>query len=114
MNHSKILTSLGIASENSGLSVGTKWMTASGDINESHSPIDGKHIATIKNASAADYEMVVRKAEEAFKTWKTVPAPLRGEVVRQIGLALREKKEELGYIVSLEMGKIFQEGMGEV
>ncbi|HUX53993.1 MAG TPA: aldehyde dehydrogenase family protein [Williamwhitmania sp.] len=114
MNHSKILASLGIASENSGLSIGTKWMTASGDITESYSPIDGKLIATIKNASAADYEMVVRKAEEAFKTWKTVPAPLRGEVVRQIGLALREKKEELGYIVSLEMGKIFQEGMGEV
>lgn len=114
MNHSKILTSLGIASENSGISVGTKWMTPSGDITESHSPIDGKLIASIKNASAADYEMVVKKAEEAFKTWKTVPAPLRGEVVRQIGLALREKKEELGYLVSLEMGKIFQEGMGEV
>lgn len=89
-------------------------MTPSGDITESHSPIDGKPIASIKNASAADYEMVVKKAEEAFKTWKTVPAPLRGEVVRQIGLALREKKEELGYLVSLEMGKIFQEGMGEV
>jgi NAD-dependent aldehyde dehydrogenases len=114
MNHSKIFTALEISSENSGLSLGTKWLTASGDITESHSPIDGKLIATVKNASIADYEIVVKKAEEAFKTWKTFPAPARGEVVRQIGLALREKKQELGYLVSLEMGKIFQEGLGEV
>ena len=58
--------------------------------------------------------MVVKKAEEAFILWREIPAPERGEIVRQIGLALREAKEDLGYLVSLEMGKIYQEGLGEV
>ncbi len=61
-----------------------------------------------------DYEQIVAKAQEAYKKWRIVPAPKRGEVVRQIGEALREKKEELGYLVSLEMGKIYEEGLGEV
>ena len=61
-----------------------------------------------------DYEMVIGKAQEAFKEFRKVPAPVRGEIVRQIGNALRENKEALGALVTLEMGKIYQEGLGEV
>ena len=61
-----------------------------------------------------DYEMVIKKAQEAFQVWRKVPAPVRGEVVRQIGNALRDNKDLLGALVTLEMGKIYQEGLGEV
>ena len=79
-----------------------------------HSPADGKLIGTVAMATAEDYEQVVAKAQEAFKTWRTVPAPKRGEIVRQIGNKLRDYKEPLGKLVSYEMGKILQEGLGEV
>ncbi|OKS88849.1 Aldehyde dehydrogenase family 7 member A1 [Mucilaginibacter polytrichastri] len=78
------------------------------------SPVDGKVIAAVNMATAADYESVADKATEAFKQWRTLPAPKRGEIVRQIGQALRENKDQLGKLVSYEMGKSLQEGWGEV
>lgn len=109
-----MLQRLGIKEINSGVTTGVEWQQANGDVTVSYSPIDGREIAKVQNASGDDYEMVMKKAEEAFQVWRTWPAPKRGEVVRQIGLALREAKEDLGKLVTLEMGKIFQEGMGEV
>jgi aldehyde dehydrogenase (NAD+) len=80
----------------------------------SYNPATGEPIASVVQATATTYESVVRQAAEAFKTWQLVPAPLRGAVVRDLGTALREVKEPLGELVSLEMGKIKPEGYGEV
>jgi len=110
----QVLNRLGIKEVNSGATTGQLWFDTKGAVTSSHSPIDGEVIAKVSNATAEDYESVIRKAEEAFAVWKSVPAPNRGEVVRQIGLALRESKEDLGFLVTLEMGKIYQEGLGEV
>ncbi|MEI8203104.1 MAG: aldehyde dehydrogenase family protein [Bacteroidota bacterium] len=110
----KILDRFGIKEINDGVSTGTLWFDTKGDISTICSPIDKTEIAKVKNATIYDYEMVVKKAKEAFNVWKDYPAPQRGEIVRQIGLALRDAKEDLGYLVSLEMGKIYQEGLGEV
>ena len=109
-----MLEKLGIKDVNHGVSTGAEWIDTKGDITTSFSPIDGKEIAKVKNATIDDYEMVVERAQAAFKIWRKVPAPVRGEIVRQIGLALREYKDELGALVTLEMGKIYQEGLGEV
>ena len=109
-----LLAELGLSELNLGVSTGTEWMDTDGAITSSYSPIDGKEIGKVKNATLDDYEKVMVKAQAAFKEWRLVPAPIRGEVVRQIGLALREKKDALGALVTLEMGKIFQEGLGEV
>ncbi len=109
-----VLKQLGIAGENLGVSTGKEWFDTEGKPNTSSSPVDGKVIATVKTATMEDYERVVKRAQEAFKQWRMVPAPVRGEVVRQIGNALREYKEPLGALVSYEMGKIYQEGLGEV
>lgn len=111
---SEILSKLGINTVNPGVSTGTQWIETQGDLTVSVSPIDGKEIAKVRNATPDDYENVIKKAEAAFKEWRKVPAPIRGELVRKIGLALRENKEYLGALVTLEMGKIYQEGMGEV
>ena len=108
------LDKLGISDVNNGLSTGSEWYETEGKELTSFSPIDNSKIATAKTASLADYEMVMSKAQEAFKEWRKVPAPERGEVVRQIGLEIRKYKEDLGKLVSLEMGKIYQEGLGEV
>ncbi len=110
----EILSKLGIEEINAGISTGSIWYKSEGDITTSVSPIDNKEIAKVKNATLKEYEMVIEKAEEAFKAWRKVPAPVRGELVRKIGLALRENKEYLGALVTLEMGKIYQEGLGEV
>ncbi len=110
----QVLTKFGIGEINDGVSTGTVWIKSKGDTIISVSPIDNREIAKVKNATADDYEFVMKKAQEAFKVWREVPAPQRGEIVRQIGLALRDAKEDLGFLVSLEMGKIHQEGMGEV
>lgn len=110
----EVLKRLGIEEVNSGATTGTEWFKTGGDLTSSFSPVDGSEIARVKNAGTEDYEAIMKKAAEAFEEWKTIPAPLRGEVVRQIGLALREAKADLGYLVSLEMGKIYQEGLGEV
>ena len=114
MDIKKVLKSLGIEDVNMGVSTGAEWFDTTGAVTSSYSPIDGKEIAKVKNGTLEDYEMVIKKAQEAYKVWRLVPAPERGEIVRQIGLALREKKDELGALVTLEMGKIFQEGLGEV
>jgi aldehyde dehydrogenase (NAD+) len=110
----KILNRFGIKEINNGVSTGTVWFDTKGDTTTILSPINNFEIAKVKNATIQDYETVVKKAQEAFNFWKDYPAPKRGEIVRQIGLALREAKEDLGYLVSLEMGKIYQEGLGEV
>ena len=109
-----ILGRLGIEDVNNGATTGTKWLDTSGDVTQSVSPVDGNPIASINNANAEEYESVMATAQAGFQQWRTWPAPRRGEVVRQIGLALRERKEDLGFLVSLEMGKIYQEGLGEV
>ncbi len=114
MNTAEVLQKLGIEAVNYGATTGTNWLQTNGKENISVSPIDGKEIARVKTASVEDYEHIMTKAQEAFKVWRNMPAPLRGEIVRQIGNKLREYKEELGYLVSLEMGKIYQEGLGEV
>jgi aldehyde dehydrogenase (NAD+) len=109
-----VLEKLGIKELNKGASTGAAWLDTKGDALESYSPVDGELIAKIQQGTWDDYEKIVKKAEEAFKIWRMVPAPKRGEVVRQIGNALRENKEPLGMLVSYEMGKIYQEGLGEV
>ncbi len=110
----QVLEKLGISEINNGVCTGVEWFDTKGDITESFSPIDNRLIAKVKNATIGDYETVIKKAEEAFLIWRKIPPPERGEVVRQIGLALREAKDDLAYLVSLEMGKIYQEGLGEV
>jgi aldehyde dehydrogenase (NAD+) len=110
----EVLQRLGIEDINQGVTTGTEWFDTSGSVSGSESPVDGSIIAKVKTATLDDYEMVMSKAQEAFKVWREIPAPQRAEVVRQIGLALRDAKEDLGMLVTLEMGKIFQEGMGEV
>ncbi|HOI29957.1 MAG TPA: aldehyde dehydrogenase family protein [Melioribacteraceae bacterium] len=109
------LKQLGIKDENYGASTGLNWFKTNdqGMINVV-SPVDGKPIAKVYQCSVKDYDEVVAKADEAFKFWRTVPAPKRGEVVRQIGNQLRLFKEPLGHLVSYEMGKSLQEGLGEV
>lgn len=110
----EVMSRLGLKDINQGAATGALWLDTKGDLTSSFSPIDGQEIARVQNATVADYDHIMKKAEEAFKVWRKIPAPQRGEVVRQIGLALREYKDDLGYLVSLEMGKIFQEGKGEV
>lgn len=108
------LAELGIKEINSAICTGTEWVGGSGDSIKSYSPTDGALIAEVKQGTLDEYNKVILKAKEAFKKWRMVPAPARGEVVRQIGLELRKYKEPLGKIVSYEMGKIYQEGLGEV
>lgn len=111
----EFLKKLGIKEKNFGSSTGTKWneTTEQGEL-KIYSPATGEFIASVYQASDADYEKTIKSAEEAFKYWRTVPAPKRGEIVRQIGLKLREYKQDLGTLVSFEMGKSLQEGLGEV
>ena len=111
----EFLKNLGIKEKNFGSSTGTKWneTTDQGEL-KIYSPATGEFIASVYQASEADYEKVMKTAEEGFKYWKTIPAPKRGEIVRQIGLRLRQYKQDLGNLVSFEMGKSLQEGLGEV
>ncbi|MCO5261117.1 MAG: aldehyde dehydrogenase family protein [Crocinitomicaceae bacterium] len=110
----KILDELGIEEINNGASTGGRWFNTRGEKIASYSPVDNTLIATVDAATEVDYEAVVLKAQEAFETWRTWPAPKRGEVVRQFGEKLREYKNALGTLVSYEMGKSLQEGFGEV
>jgi aldehyde dehydrogenase (NAD+) len=111
----EFLKILGIKDKNHGSSTGTVWneTTTEGEL-KIYSPATGEFIASVYQASDADYEKIMSTAVEAFKEWRNVPAPKRGEVVRQIGNKLREFKKPLGTLVSFEMGKSLQEGMGEV
>lgn len=108
------LRQLGMEEISKGLCTGTEWHDTKGAVLDSFSPADGKKIGSVKQATLEDYNRVVSQAKEAFKVWRKKPAPLRGEIVRQIGLELRRYKEPLGELVSCEMGKIKQEGLGEV
>ncbi len=107
------LKTLGVAATNGGTSTGGNWMESDEYI-ESKSPVDGEVIGKVSITTQAQYEQTVKIAAEAFKTWSSLPAPKRGEIVRQFGEKLRELKEPLGRLVSYEMGKSFQEGLGEV
>jgi aldehyde dehydrogenase (NAD+) len=109
-----VLLALGINSQNDGVATGAEWIKSAGAPITSYSPVDGKQIATVIAADKTAYENVVAKAQAAFKEWRQWPAPKRGEVVRQVGEALRANKEALGKLVSYEMGKSLQEGYGEV
>ncbi len=107
------LKELGLEEINNGSSTGSDCFS-SGELLESYSPVDGKLIGKIKCSTKEDYEKVMSAATSAFKSWRTVPAPKRGEMVRQFGEKLRTHKEALGKLVSYEMGKSYQEGLGEV
>jgi len=109
-----ILSSLNIKTQSNGASTGIKWLKTSGETIDSFSPVDGKLIGSVTSATRDNYEEVIRTAENAFTEWRTWPAPKRGEIVRQLGEALRKYKEPLGKLVSYEMGKSLQEGYGEV
>jgi delta 1-pyrroline-5-carboxylate dehydrogenase len=113
MNIQNILADLGIQDQNHGVMIGAKTF-GSGATIDSHSPVDGKRIASLSSASNDDYERVMAAATDAFVEWRKWTAPQRGEVVRQYGDALRAKKDSLGALVSYEMGKSYQEGLGEV
>lgn len=110
----EFLKKLGLDSKNQGVSTGSKWMKTKGKTISSHSPVNGKLIGTVTIADAKSYEAVISKAEAAFEEWRLWPAPKRGEIVRQVGEELRKNKMALGQLVSYEMGKSLQEGLGEV
>lgn len=110
-----ILRDLGINAVNEASSTGKTWTSAGNNaLRQVFSPVDAKEIASVRFASAEDYDNTINKAAEAFKTWRQWPSPKRGEIIRQLGEALREQKENLGKLVSYEMGKSLQEGYGEV
>lgn len=107
------LKKLGIEGVNAGTSTGQNYLESKNTIT-SYTPVDGKTIANVTTTTKEQYEEVVTASQEAFKVWREMPAPQRGEIVRQIGDKLREFKEPLGKLVTYEMGKIYQEGLGEV
>ncbi|SEE01521.1 L-piperidine-6-carboxylate dehydrogenase [Tenacibaculum sp. MAR_2010_89] len=109
----KAIKELGLKEINDGTSTGSVNFS-NGEIIESYSPVDGKLIGKVKTTTREDYDKVMDAATSAFKTFRTMPAPQRGEIVRQFGNKLRELKEPLGKLVSYEMGKSYQEGLGEV
>ena len=108
-----LLNKLSISKNQLGCSSGVEWF-AKGEMITSFSPVDGKEIGQIQASTFEDYEQVLQTAEEAFISFRKIPAPKRGDLVRQFGNALRDKKELLGQLVSWEMGKSLQEGLGEV
>jgi aldehyde dehydrogenase (NAD+) len=111
----EFLKNLGIKEKNFGSSTGAKWnkTTDQGEL-KIYSPATGEYIASVYKSSEKDYDSIILTAQKAFKTWRQLPAPKRGDIVRQIGLKLREYKKPLGMLVSYEMGKSLQEGWGEV
>jgi len=108
------LVTLGIKNSNLGTSTGQNWMRSKGIALSSYSPVDGKLIGRVQSTDEKAFQKVVAQAKKAFVEWRQVPAPKRGEIVRQIGEALRKNKEPLSKLVSYEMGKSYQEGLGEV
>ncbi|MCO6359876.1 L-piperidine-6-carboxylate dehydrogenase [Roseivirga pacifica] len=107
------LERLGVKAQNNGTSTGSS-SEGNGALIESYSPVDGELIGAVTTTTPEEYGRVIETAQAAFKTWRDVPAPVRGEMVRQFGNLLRERKEDLGKLVSYEMGKSYQEGLGEV
>ena len=108
------LKTLGLGAQNNGTSTGLEFSNKSGEYITSYSPVDGKKIGEVSITTKDEYEAIIATAQEAFKSWRMMPAPQRGEIVRQFGEKLRAKKEALGKLVSYEMGKSYQEGLGEV
>ena len=108
------LETLELKKENRGASTGSNWRNSKGEVLHSYSPVDGDLIASVTATDNESYGQIIRVAQHAFLQWRMLPAPVRGEIVRQIGEALREYKELLGKLVSYEMGKSLQEGYGEV
>ncbi|HSJ82239.1 MAG TPA: aldehyde dehydrogenase family protein [Acidimicrobiia bacterium] len=113
MNQADVFAALGLADHNSGV-FGGEWLDATGEPIEVVNPTTGETLATVTMASADDYDRVVANSVETFERWRLLPAPKRGQYVRQLGDALREKIQPLGALVTLEMGKILPEGIGEV
>lgn len=109
----KALQQLGLKEINNGTSTGKDWFS-NGEIIESYSPVDGSLIGKVRSTTREDYEKVITTAQKGFKSWRTMPAPQRGEIVRKFNDELRRLKEPLGKLVSYEMGKSYQEGLGEV
>ena len=109
----EILAALGLAEDNPGAFAGA-WLPTRGKRLESLNPATGEPIAAVTQATEDDWERVATVTDEAFREWRTWPAPKRGEVVRQLGVELRKHKEELGRLVTLEVGKVVSEGLGEV
>ncbi|MDH3404169.1 MAG: aldehyde dehydrogenase family protein, partial [Acidobacteriota bacterium] len=110
----EILDSLGIAADNPGAFAAGAWLDTRGPAITSLDPATGEPLARVRSATAEDYERCAAAAQEAFEAWREWTAPARGEVVRQLGDELRRHKDALGRLVSLEMGKILSEGLGEV
>ncbi len=110
----QFLQQLQIQKENEGSSTGAAWIKSKGELILSFSPVDNQLIGAVTSTDKEAYEQVIKTAENAFLTWRNWPAPKRGEVVRQLGEALRKDKAALGQLVSYEMGKSLQEGLGEV
>ncbi len=110
----EFLRALGVDAQNIGSSTGSNWLESTGPSISSYSPVDGKLIGSVQTTDKAAYEAILKQAGAAFLEWRQWPAPRRGEIVRQVGEALRAQKENLGKLVSYEMGKSLQEGYGEV
>ena len=110
----EFLQQLQLQKKNEGSSTGTIWQNSKGEIITSSSPVHNKEIGTVISTDKEAYEKIITTAQAAFLEWRSWPAPKRGEVVRQMGDALRKEKQALGQLVSYEMGKSLQEGLGEV
>jgi len=110
----QIFRALGLKARLKGANCGGEWFASSNDFITSLNPTTGEVLAKVEQASSKDYDLVMKHARAAFVAFREMPAPARGEIVRQVGVALRAKKEMLGALVSLEMGKIYTEGLGEV
>ena len=110
----QFLQALQLQKENEGSSTGTIWIKSKGQKISSYSPVDKKEIGAVISSDQAAFENIITTAQSAFQEWRKWPAPKRGEVVRQLGEALRNDKQALGQLVSYEMGKSLQEGLGEV
>ncbi len=106
------LTRLGIEPVNSGAATSSGFLETTGALHEVRSPIDGELIAKVRLATVDQYEHVAAEAARAFDDWRLVPAPKRGEILREVGDALRAHKEDLGRLVTLEVGKLLSEGLG--
>ena len=108
------LSELQIEKENFGAATGSRWISTQGPSISSVSPVDAAVIGSVNLATETEYNEVIKAAQNAFIKWRIIPAPQRGDIVRQIGNALRVQKKALGKLVSYEMGKSLQEGLGEV
>ena len=112
--NTRFLRKLDLKKKNNGSSSGLKSWADSGEYIDSYSPVDGNLIGSVSVTSRKEYDKIIRASQRAFNKWRAIPAPQRGEIVRQYGDLLRKHKEDLGKLVSYEMGKSLQEGYGEV